>query len=115
MFDRHIRRCQLLQKVVVIRGYSAQMDEHLPVSLDFVFVDGDHSWDGISADWKIVKKRLSKGGIVCLHDTSVPPEEPWRTPDSVRFFDEVIANDTEFQHVETVYSLNVLVRSKDGL
>jgi predicted O-methyltransferase YrrM len=110
MFERHLRRLGLWERIVVLRGLSGEIAERIPEDLDFIFVDGDHSWAGIEADWKIVQQKLRPGGNVCFHDTIVPASEPWRTLESVRFFEEVIVRDPEFIVVERMHSMTVLER-----
>ncbi len=111
IFERHLHRLGLWDKIAVLRGYSSEIVDQIPNDLDFIFVDGDHSWAGLAADWQIVKSRLGTGGVVCLHDTLIPTSEPWRTLESVRFFDEVITKDPDFRVVEQVHSMTVLARS----
>ena len=107
---RHFRRNGVADRVVLLRGFSQDMESRMPASFDFIFVDGDHSYQGIKTDWEIVGRRLRPGGIVCLHDTTQPKDAPGRTPDSCRFYREVITGDANFEHLETCYSLNVLQR-----
>ena len=38
-------------------------------AIDFAFIDGDHSYNGIKNDFFIVYPLLSKTGIVAFHDT----------------------------------------------
>lgn len=38
-------------------------------SVDFIFIDGDHSYEGIKNDFDIVYKKLSPTGIIAFHDT----------------------------------------------
>jgi predicted O-methyltransferase YrrM len=107
---REMRRQGVAGSVRFLRGTSAAMESEMPPALDFVFVDGDHSFEGLRVDWRIVLRHLRPGGVVCLHDTVVPAAEPWRCLGSVRFYDDVIAGHRDFRHVETVYSMNVLAR-----
>lgn len=63
------------QSVHVIRG-----DSHDPVvqkhtrecfdgeSIDFLFIDGDHSYDGVSKDFRDYAGSVRAGGIVAFHD-----------------------------------------------
>jgi predicted O-methyltransferase YrrM len=95
-------------RIRIVRGCSGEMESHIPLDLDFAFIDGDHSWNGISTDWQIVSSRLKPGGVVCLHDTIVPASEPWKVFDSVRYFQEVIAQDRRFLLVDQLHSLTVL-------
>ena len=106
--ERHLRRVGRLENVRILRGRSADVEHLLPDSLDFVFVDGDHSWGGIETDWQILCRRLVTGGIVCLHDAVVPPDETWRQPDSVRFYQNIVAKDTSFEKLAVVHTLAVL-------
>lgn len=86
------------------------MADQIPYELDFAFIDGDHSWRGIEADWKIVPAHVAKGGVICLHDTVLPAQEPWRKLDSMDYFEQVISKDPAFEFVEAVHSLTVLRR-----
>jgi cephalosporin hydroxylase len=36
--------------------------------LDFLFIDGDHSYEGVKADWDMYREFVRKGGIVAFHD-----------------------------------------------
>jgi predicted O-methyltransferase YrrM len=76
---------------------------HLPV--DFVFIDGDHSWEGIAGDWAAWKDQIAPGGIVALHDSRNRGNNG-----SERFTNEVILHDRSYELVEVVDSLTVLKR-----
>lgn len=45
-----------------------------PESLDFIFVDGDHSYQGVLDDCKLYYPFLKKGGFFCGHDYGFLPE-----------------------------------------
>lgn len=75
----------------------------LPV--DFIFIDGDHSYEGLQGDWRAWKDRVAPGGIVALHDS--------RQRDgcgSERFTQDVILADPDFVRVDEIDSLTVLRR-----
>ena len=43
---------------------------------DVVFIDGDHSYDGVSHDWYVVARRLAIDGVALFHDVwwdEMPP------------------------------------------
>ncbi len=111
IFERHLRRTRLSDRIEVVRGFSGLVGDRLPQRVDFAFIDGDHSWEGIETDWKLISPRIKAGGCVCLHDTAVPSDEPWRQPPSVRFFDERIAADPDFSLLETVDSMQVVKKN----
>ena len=37
-------------------------------SIDFLFIDGDHSYDGVKADYRRYEPLVAKGGIIAFHD-----------------------------------------------
>lgn len=37
-------------------------------SLDFVFIDADHTLPGVSSDWDAWKPKVKPGGLLCGHD-----------------------------------------------
>jgi hypothetical protein len=75
----------------------------LPV--DFVFIDGDHSYEGLQGDWDSWNSHIALNGIVALHDS-----RQRNGAGSERFTQEVIRKDDRFELVEEVDSLTVLKR-----
>jgi len=110
--ERGLRRAGVEQKVVFLKGFSSDkiIISQIPDDLDFVLVDGDHSYEGLKNDWAIVRNKLKPNGLVCLHDTIIPPEEPYRYFGSVDFFNEVITKDSEFEIIDRCYSMTILRR-----
>lgn len=54
------------EKVVEMLGYGA---EKAPAyGVDFLFIDGDHSYEGVKADYERYSPLVSKGGIIAFHD-----------------------------------------------
>lgn len=43
---------------------------------DFIFIDGDHSYEGVKMDFHMYKKLLSENGIIALHDIQYHPNDP---------------------------------------
>lgn len=54
---------------------------------DFVFVDGDHTYEGVRADWLTCWPRVCPGGLVAFHDTW--PNGDRHEPGVVRWVDEL--------------------------
>jgi len=77
----------------------------LPV--DFIFIDGDHSWDGIRGDWESWSGHIAPNGIVALHDSCNTTQE------SARYTSEVILKDARFTKIHEVDMLTVLRRNED--
>jgi hypothetical protein len=39
------------------------------IKIDFLFIDGDHSYEGVKKDFDLYSKLLSEKGVIVLHDT----------------------------------------------
>jgi len=42
---------------------------------DWIFIDADHSYNGVKSDWVNYSPMINKGGIVAFHD--ILPHPPW--------------------------------------
>lgn len=80
---------------------------------DLVFVDGDHRYEVILADWEGWSPLVGRGGVVALHDSRATDERPIHDAGSVRFTEEVILKDPRFAVIETAETLTVLERRSD--
>ncbi|MDP1569792.1 MAG: class I SAM-dependent methyltransferase [Vicinamibacterales bacterium] len=76
--------------------------------IDFLFIDADHSWEGIAHDWHGWTPFVVEGGLVALHDSRPIPDRT--VYDTVRFTETVVLPDPAFTVVEAVDSLTVLRR-----
>jgi predicted O-methyltransferase YrrM len=94
-----LSRLGLADRVELVFGDSGSYP-HEPGSVDVVFVDGDHSYEGVSRDVAHWLPALRPGGVLLLHDAKFPePSRPWnRPPDFAvvgvhRFLDELRRRD----------------------
>jgi cephalosporin hydroxylase len=39
-----------------------------PRRIDFLFIDGDHTYEGVKADFELYRDLMAPGGLVALHD-----------------------------------------------
>lgn len=67
--------------------------------LDFLFIDGDHTYDGVKQDFALYSPLVRKGGIVAFHDIRPCPRDPrcqvdrfWREIKHKFKFQEIIAD-----------------------
>jgi cephalosporin hydroxylase len=63
---------------------AAEVRSRLARDADFLFIDGDHGYDGVKRDWELFSPLVAPGGLVALHDVN---EE--RHPGVVRFWNEL--------------------------
>lgn len=112
MITRHyLSRKGLISKVQFLEMLSHEAAPLVQEDIDFLFVDGDHSYDGIARDWQDWSVKLKPGGYVALHDTGIPEHDPSVAGlGSYRYFNEVIQHDDRFQWISSVDSLNILQR-----
>jgi len=58
---------------------------NLPI--DFVFIDGDHTYEGVKSDFSLYAPKVKNGGIVAFHDILPRPDMP--EIQVCRFWDEI--------------------------
>jgi predicted O-methyltransferase YrrM len=95
-------------RAVLLRCRSQEAAENWATPIDFLFIDGDHSWDGIDLDWRCWSGFVEPGGVIALHDSRTIVGRP--DLDSVRYTREVILEDPRFREIEFVESVTVLER-----
>ena len=95
-------------RAVLLRQRSHDAARAWRAAIDFLFIDGDHSWAGIDRDWRDWSGFVAPRGRVALHDSRGVPARP--DLDSVRYTAKVILRDQRFRPVDAVDSLTVLER-----
>lgn len=71
-------------RAIIMRNMSHEVvDQFEDESLDFVFIDGDHSYDGVKTDMEMWLQKVKKGGWIGGHDYDHP-----RLPGVKRAVDE---------------------------
>jgi predicted O-methyltransferase YrrM len=116
--QRHIARREVARVrngiVHWIRATGADAGRQLAAArapaVDFVFIDGDHSYEGLRGDWEAWAGLLRHDGIVALHDSRSTPQRNLAGAGSVRFTQDVVLHDPRFVPVDAVDSLTVLRR-----
>ena len=64
----NLDRAGVTATVTVIRGHSPLALTGLPGPYGLVFVDGDHSYEAVTADVEAARKLLAGGGVLAVHD-----------------------------------------------
>ena len=65
--------------------------------LDILFIDGDHSYEGVKQDFEMYSPLVKKKGIIAFHDIVVVPEE---NVEVNKFWNEIKKNYEYFEYVE---------------
>ena len=90
------------QSMHLIRGDShseevAARVRDMTQSLDVLFIDGDHTYEGVKRDFRSYSPLVRTGGIVAFHDIAEHPKETGC--DVPRFWNEV---KTSYRHEEII-------------
>jgi predicted O-methyltransferase YrrM len=75
---RNIRTLKLERHVEIIRDTSVNAAARWMLPIDMIFIDGDHSYDGVKRDWELFSPFVKRFGVVVFHDTmwDLNPESP---------------------------------------
>lgn len=87
---QHIRVLGLESYVEIVRATSEQAAQNWTRPIDLLFIDGDHSYEGVKRDWELFLPFLRSFGIVVFHDTTWEIHGPNRPDMGVpRFVDDL--------------------------
>jgi predicted O-methyltransferase YrrM len=93
VFRANVSALGLSEQVTVIRSYSEDAAHGWSRPIDLLFIDGDHSYEGVKRDWELFIPHVRPFGIVLFHDTmwDLPPyrEKSRSTMGVPRFVDEL--------------------------
>ena len=68
-FDEFCKNTKLLKDFTVpLRGRSVDIAKTFDKEIDLIFVDGDHSYEGVKTDVESWLPKVKKGGILIFHD-----------------------------------------------
>jgi predicted O-methyltransferase YrrM len=76
-----------------------------PGSCALVFVDGDHRYEGVRADYEHWRPAIVPGGHLLFHDAGATRAFAPEYPDVARLVAEIDADDSEFERVGAAGSL----------
>ncbi len=67
-FEHNVRRNGVAERIRVWHGYSHEMAPCVQEELDLLFIDGNHDYEAVRADFELWAPKLRVGGAICLHD-----------------------------------------------
>lgn len=65
-----LKRLSKFKNVMFIRKFSSEACEDIPDSVDFVYIDGNHSYDYVLSDLRNYYPLIHEKGIIAGHDAS---------------------------------------------
>jgi predicted O-methyltransferase YrrM len=66
----NLRRCGVCEFVEIVRASSEAAARGWVRPIDFLFIDGDHSIQGVRRDWELFSPFLGEFGVAVFHDTT---------------------------------------------
>jgi hypothetical protein len=109
---RQARRINPDVSINLVKDFSYNLAQDKSITdFDLIFIDGDHSLEGIQRDYIDWADRVKKDGYLALHDTKVPSYNPNVAKlGSFKYFESDIKFDSRFKIVDQVDSLSILQR-----
>ena len=89
-------------RIIRILGRSQMALRNFPFKVDFIWVDGNHSYEAVLEDVEICKRIVSYGGVIAFHDCfdgEPPAHNPSGAGQAVR---EEMMDDPLFEMVANV-------------
>jgi predicted O-methyltransferase YrrM len=81
--------------------------------VDFVFVDGSHSYEYVLQDSQTAVKLVRPGGVILWHDYVAAGPTPW--PGLARAIDQLFREDARFRDMKQIAGTAIVIlRSPDG-
>jgi len=69
IITKHLQKAGVSDYVEIVRKTSKEAAAGWPRPIDLIFIDGDHSYEGVKADWDLFIPHVSEFGVVVFHDT----------------------------------------------
>jgi predicted O-methyltransferase YrrM len=101
-------------RLLFIEALSIPAADQVEAALDLVFVDADHSYSAVRADFETWRSKLAPDGRIAFHDSRLCSARPDPKPDDgpVRLMEELRAgSDPGWSILESVDSTTVVGRS----
>lgn len=99
-FQEHLRAQGLWEHVEAIVATSQEAVKSWAGRIRLLFIDGDHTWDGIGSDFARWSPFVVQGGIIAFHDVG-------NAQDVTRFYEELIESGQGYTHLFQAGALGV--------
>lgn len=98
------------QNLVFFKGLSHEIGHTFNLPIDFLFIDADHSYEAVKADWNQWFPKVKRDGYIALHDAKPAPNSP-QMLGSMRFYFQDVPKVSAVAECDSVDSL-VILRSR---
>jgi predicted O-methyltransferase YrrM len=112
IFMKNISELGLSKQVTLVRSYSEDAARDWKRPIDLIFIDGDHSYEGVRRDWELFVPYVKAFGVVVFHDTiwDLPPyrDQALTTMGVPRFVDELRQQGYQVLTIDQDYGLSLV-------
>ena len=95
------------QEWKLIKGKSSEVINLVPHNIDFLFIDGDHSYNGVYQDFMDYKLKINKNGLIVFDNYN---DECW--PEVKKAVDKIVSSYKQYFKVKEIFG-NCLVLQKN--
>jgi predicted O-methyltransferase YrrM len=83
IINSNLAALDITSQVEIVRMTSEEAATGWNRQIDMIFIDGDHSYEGVKRDWELFMPHLTTFGIVIFHDTiwGLQPDSKWSRSD----------------------------------
>lgn len=105
----HAKRNKV-SNIILIEAFSWHAAKNFNKTIDFLFIDADHSYDAILRDWNDWTPKLREEGIVILHDVKKTYNSPSELG-TMKFYRNELPSFKQYREIDSIDSMVVLKKS----
>jgi predicted O-methyltransferase YrrM len=110
IFQREVRSPN--GRVILMRQLSHEAITSWHKPIDLLFLDADHSFDGVTRDFREWGRHVRPGGVILVHTSQQSPAKPVPTScGPYRLVHEVVPHETGYRVARVVDSTTVVART----
>jgi predicted O-methyltransferase YrrM len=100
-FRERVRRAELGDRVRTLVGYTTDVAQRYPgQGIRLLFIDADHSYDGVRGDFESWSRHVVPGGLIVFHD--------YLMPEVARYVDSVVLRDPRIERLPGCIDPNIM-------
>jgi predicted O-methyltransferase YrrM len=115
---QNLQRAGVTDYVEIIRQTSDLVAQNWQLPIDMIFIDGDHSYEGVKRDWEYFSRFVQPFGVVVFHDTlwDLKPDHRYRSDMGVpRFVDELRQSGYPVTTLDKDFGVSIAQPAKQGV
>jgi predicted O-methyltransferase YrrM len=116
---RNVNDLGLKDYVEIVRTTSDEAARRWHLPIDLLFIDGDHSYEGVRRDWEAFSRFLTEFGVAVFHDTlwDLNPDPAYYRPDMgvPRLVDELRQEGRPVITINRDYGVSLVQGVKSGV